>query len=140
MVLGLDGRGRGCRAATLEASALERSRIVKRELGVVSVILLLTVSVAVHGSQQQAQQPPLWGTARRAGGPERPAAATLPPAERDAAGDAALHAGSRHAERQLPRRRAWRIRARQHRLLHPGTAALARPNRAADSLRPRLAD
>lgn len=31
---------------------------MKRELGVVSVILLLTVSVAVHGSQQQAQQPP----------------------------------------------------------------------------------
>ena len=31
---------------------------MKRELGVVSVVLLLTVSVAVHGSQQQAQQPP----------------------------------------------------------------------------------
>jgi Bacterial protein of unknown function (DUF885) len=40
MVPGLDGRGRRCRAATLEASALERSRIVKRELGVVSVVLL----------------------------------------------------------------------------------------------------
>ncbi len=31
---------------------------MKRELGVVSVVLLLTVSVAVHGSQPQAQQPP----------------------------------------------------------------------------------